>query len=282
VTALALPGLAAIEHGGAGLLPQRPGGLGLGALLALVVHFALVAALALGVSWHAAEPDAVSAELWAAVPQIAAPAAPQNEAPPPLPVPPAPPAPTPLPTPTPPLQQDADIAQERAAAKAKVAKARADAEREEQKRQLALKEQLARLAAEKALKAEKADEAQLAKQREKNLERMFGQVGASGASSATGTALRDAAPSASYAGRIRARIEPHIIFAGEVRGNPVAEVEVRCAFDGTVVGRNIVQSSGNKDWDAAVLDAIDRTATLPRDIDGRIPSVFRISFRPRI
>jgi colicin import membrane protein len=275
---LALPGLAAIEHGGAGLLPQRPGGLGLGALLALVVHFALVAALALGVSWHAAAPDAVSAELWAAVPQIAAPAAPHNDAPPPLP---APPAPAPLPTPTPPLQQDADIALERAAAKAK---AKADAEREELKRQLAHKDELARQAADKALKAEKAekaDEAQLARQREKNLERMFGQVGASGASSATGTALRDAAPSASYAGRIRAKIEPHIIFAGEVRGNPVAEVEVRCAFDGTVVGRNIVQSSGNKDWDAAVLDAIDRTATLPRDIDGRIPSVFRISFRPK-
>jgi colicin import membrane protein len=273
VTAAALPGLAAIEHGGAGLLPQRPGGLGLGALLALVVHFALVSALALGVSWHVAEPDVVSAELWAAVPQIAAPAAPR-EVPPPLPAPPAPPAPTP----TPPLQQDADIALERAAAKAK---AKAEAEREELKRQLARKDELARQAADKALKAEKADEAQLARQREKNLERMFGQVGASGASSATGTALRDAAPSASYAGRIRARIEPHIIFAGEVRGNPVAEVEVRCAFDGTVVGRNIVQSSGNKDWDAAVLDAIDRTATLPRDIDGRIPSVFRISFRPK-
>jgi colicin import membrane protein len=247
-------------------------------VLALVVHFALVAALALGVSWHAAEPDAVSAELWAAVPQIAAPAAPRSETLPPLPAPPAPPAPTPLPTPTPPLQADADIAQERAAAKAK---AKVDAEREALKRQLALKDKLAREAADKALKAEKADEAQLAKQREKNLERMFGQVGASGASSATGTAQRDAAPSASYAGRIRARIEPHIIFAGEVRGNPVAEVEVRCAFDGTVVGRNIVQSSGDKDWDAAVLDAIDRTATLPRDIDGRIPSVFRISFRPR-
>jgi len=40
-------------------------------------------------------------------------------------------------------------------------------------------------------------------------------------------------------------------------------------------------SSGNKAWDEAVLKAIDKTATLPRDEDGRVPSVLEISFRPK-
>ena len=33
--------------------------------------------------------------------------------------------------------------------------------------------------------------------------------------------------------------------------------------------------------DDAVLRAIDKTEVLPRDTDGRVPSSFEISFRPR-
>ena len=54
------------------LRPQRPGGMGRGALLALLVHGVLVVALAFGVSWRSSEPEGLVAELWAAVPQIAA------------------------------------------------------------------------------------------------------------------------------------------------------------------------------------------------------------------
>ena len=55
------------------LLPRPPEGLGTGALLALAVHAALVAALAASVNWHAQVPATISAELWASLPQIAAP-----------------------------------------------------------------------------------------------------------------------------------------------------------------------------------------------------------------
>jgi colicin import membrane protein len=39
--------------------------------------------------------------------------------------------------------------------------------------------------------------------------------------------------------------------------------------------------SGNKEWDQAVLRAIERTGVLPRDTDGRVPPSMVITFRPR-
>ena len=61
----------------------------------------------------------------------------------------------------------------------------------------------------------------------------------------------------------------------------IAVVQVRAAPDGTIVGKKLIQSSGNKAWDEAVLRALQRTETLPRDIDGRVPSSLVISFRPK-
>jgi colicin import membrane protein len=42
-----------------------------------------------------------------------------------------------------------------------------------------------------------------------------------------------------------------------------------------------VQKSGNDAWDDAVLKAIDRTGSLPRDTDGRVPSTLEIGLRPQ-
>jgi hypothetical protein len=44
-------------------------------VLAVLVHLLLIVAIAFGVKWRAHEPEGVSAELWSAVPQIAAPRA---------------------------------------------------------------------------------------------------------------------------------------------------------------------------------------------------------------
>ena len=64
-------------------------------------------------------------------------------------------------------------------------------------------------------------------------------------------------------------------------GYPRAEVEVRAAPDGTITGTRLIQSSGNKAWDDAVLRALQKTETLPRDVDGRVPSSLVIGFRPK-
>ncbi len=110
---------------------------------------------------------------------------------------------------------------------------------------------------------------------------MQGLAGATGGETATGTAQRDAGPSGSYGGKVAAKVKPHIVYPDAVSGNPRAEVEVRAAPDGTITGTRLIQSSGNKAWDDAVLRALQKTETLPRDVDGRVPSSLVIGFRPK-
>ena len=122
---------------------------------------------------------------------------------------------------------------------------------------------------------------QLAEQREANMRRIQGMAGATGAETATGTAQRSAGPSGSYGGKVAAKVKPNIVYPDAISGNPRAEVEVRLSPDGTIVGKRLVQSSGNKAWDDAVLRALDKTETLPRDVDGRVPPSLTIGFRPQ-
>jgi len=277
--------------------PRAPDALGPGALLALLVHALLIVALALGVSWRTREADGVVAELWSAVPQIAAPKV-ATPPPTPAPTPKVEPTPAPTPAPTAPPRADAQIAIERAGREAEAREverreleaqrraAREQAERDaaREKAEATKREQVAaREAAAKREKeaAEKAhrEEVALAAQREAYLKRMQGQAG--GEPEGSGTAARTSGPSASYAGRIRARIKPNIVFPDDLPGNPTAIVEVRCAPDGTIVSRKLTKSSGTGTWDEAVLRAIDKTEILPRDTDGRVPSPMQLEFRPR-
>ena len=262
-----------------------------------------------------------SAELWSAVPAEAAPAAIEPEPTPPEPVkPPEPvqkaePKPEPKPVPAPPKvnaaaeREAADIAlkkekekkklEEKKAAdlekKKKLEKEKLDKEKEKakekekekakelekKKKEETLKKEEAAAKAKEDAKKAAAEEKRAAALRSENLKRMQGMAGATGDENAKGTALKSSGPSASYAGRIRARIKPNITFTDDVAGNPKAEVEVKTSPDGTILSRKLLSSSGNKAWDEAVLKAIDKTAVLPRDEDGRVPPVLEISFRPK-
>jgi colicin import membrane protein len=268
------------------LRPRKPDGFSRGAVLALLAHGLLVVALTLGVSWRTSEPAGVEAELWAAVPQAAAPRAVEPE--PPKPIPPqVQPQPEPKPEPKvePPPSRDADIAREKREQKDKLEKQRLEDEKREADKKKAEErqrdEQTAKLEADKKKKAEAARAAQTEALRQENLKRILGQAGATGAATDTGTAAQSAGPSASYAGRIKARIKPNIVFADEVTGNPLASVEVKVAPDGTITARRLVKASGVAAWDDAVLRAIDKTEILPRDSDGRVPPSMVIDFRPR-
>jgi colicin import membrane protein len=278
------------------LMPQRTGGMRKGTAMALLVHAGLLVALAFGVSWRSQTPVGVSAELWAAVPQIAAPPVVEPKpvpTPTPTPTPPPPPKPRAEETPPKPSQTEAQIAIEKEKAERKQREQRElqererkeQQERERQEQERVEREKAEKLAAQKQreleIKRQKEEEARQAKQREENLKRMLGQAGGTGAPNSPGTAAREAGPSSSYAGRIVARVKPNIVLTDEVPGNPSADVEVRCAPDGTIVGRRLVKNSGNKEWDDAVLRALDRTEVLPRDTDGRVPSSMVIAFRPR-
>ena len=289
-------------------------------LLAVLAHGLLVAALTWGVHWkQEAQLTSAEAELWASVPQEAAPSLqeppPPDPAPPdtpkPVPEPVAKPAPAPEPVAEKPKvdialeqekkrlqqQKQLELELEKQQEKLKAEKLKKDKlQAEKLKQDKLLQDQLKadKLKADKQ-KQEFADKTrqaqdkkladqqarQLEAQREKNLQRMAGLAGASGAPNATGTALNAAGPSPSYAGRIRARIKPNIVFTEDIAGNPSAEVVVRTSPDGTIIARKLLKSSGDKAWDDAVLKAIDKTEVLPRDTDGRVPSVLVISFKPK-
>jgi colicin import membrane protein len=307
------------------LRPQPASGTAPALSLALLAHAGLIAALALGTQWRASTPTVVSAELWASLPQVAAPrpaTAPEPPPPPPAPVPAPAPAPAPPPPPPPPAvapsppppdpqiaieqqrrerqareqreqqereararqerERQAREAQERQRAEAAARERAAEQQRQEaaerQRQEREQREQ--RLRAEAEARERAAEEARLVQQREEALRRIMGQAGASGTPERAGTAARDAAPSAAYAGRLVAHIKPRIVFAGSPPGNPEAVVEVRTGPAGTVIARRLVSSSGHREWDEAVLRAIDRAGTLPRDSDGNVPPVIEIRFRP--
>ena len=285
-------------------------------VLAIIAHLLLLLALTWGINWKRDSEDvAAEAELWSSVPQQAAPAvvqAPPLPPPVPVPAPPPPPAPkvvAPPPPPAPAPARQPDIALEREKKKQELAQRRQEElelkkkqearerreelEREKkleaQKKQEELKRQQVaekKAAEEKKKKAEelakanaKKEEAKLAALRQENMERMM--KGATGLPSSTGVAERSSAPSESYAGRIRARVRPNIVFTDDIAGNPMASVEVRMAPDGTITSRKIVKSSGARSWDEAVLRALDRTEVLPRDVDGRVHTPLIIEFKPK-
>ena len=157
----------------------------------------------------------------------------------------------------------------------------AEQKRAEQEKQKKLDEDK-RKAAEAAKRKADAEAKQLAEQREANLRRIQGMAGATGGESATGKDKESRSPSGSYGDKVAAKVKPNIVYPDAISGNPRAEVEVRLSPDGTIVGKRLVQSSGNKAWDDAVLRALDKTETLPRDVDGRVPSVpIIIGFKPQ-
>jgi len=302
------------------LAPPQPGRW-LGPLgLALVVHALLVAALTWGVGWkNDATPAVFETEIWSRLPQQAAPRAVEPPPPPspePTPAPPAPapaPAPVPQPAPPPPPPQaadpQADIAtaqakkkleaerkareavalKEAALKKAAADKAAADKAAAEKKavadKAAAEKERQQKLAEQKREQQREAEEKQAsalaAQQREDQMRRIMGQAAASGGALATGSAQQSSGPSPGYAGRLAARIKSNLVFTEAAPGNPRAEVEVRTMSDGTITATKLVKSSGNSAWDEAVLRAIERTASLPRDTDGKVPSALIIGLRPQ-
>jgi len=286
------------------LMPRRPKGMGAGLGLAILAHLLLILAIAFGVNWRAHEPAGIEAELWSAIPQAAAPRAaapepqpqpqPAPQVKPPPPPPPKAEEPPPKPAPDPQIAIEKAKLEEQKKAEAKRVQEEEQARREKAKREEAKREEAKREEAKQAeldkqrakeeqerKKQAAADAAKAAAVREANLKRMQGMAGATGGETSTGTAMQSSGPSASYAGRIIARILPNIIMTDAIDGDPKATVEVKVAPDGKIIGRRLLRSSGVAAWDDVVLRAIDRTDMLPRDVDGRVPPVMELTFNPK-
>lgn len=274
-------------------MPRAPAGLGRGLMLALIAHLLLVTALSFSTNWRISTPEGVEAELWAAVPQIAAPrpAPPEPET---EPKPPTPTQPTVKPTPRPdpvkpvakaPPVPDAQIATEKAKRiedkRKKDAAEQAAADKLAKQRQASDAAKLAEQKRKLALTTQAKEEAALAKAREAQMQRIASLAGATGASNATGNALKSAGPSASYIGRIKGRIRPNVSFPDTITGNPKVEIEIAVAPDGRIMSSRIVRASGVPEWDDAVKRGIDKTAVLPRDETGRVTSPMTIVYSLR-
>lgn len=272
--------------------------------LALLVHAALIAALTWGVNWKHSDGEATfGAELWSNAPPDAAPVTPAT----PAPVPPKPPEAPPLPQPVarPPVVQpppevtpDVDIALEQEKKRKQLKDQKLAQEKiERDKAQLLKAEQLKaeKLKAEQLAKAERARADALTarqsqqaadKQREENMTKMMksagGAQGGSGSSS-NRASVGGKGSSTTYSAIARAAVIPHVVFTEAFDGNPLAKVEVRLQSDGTIISSRVVQTSGNDNWDKAVLNAVIRTRVMPKDVDGKLPdTILILEFKPRL
>lgn len=275
--------------------PKTEDTLGLGAALALAAHVLLLLALAFGVSWRTHPTEVAEAEVWAEVPKAAAPAAEEPPPPPPRPVEePTPPQPVAKAEPEP---EPEPVAEMPSAPEPKVKPrkkekplppvAKAEPKKEKPKKEKPPKETFITekpVAAKTPPKATPVptqasgqSSAEREAQRKAAMQRMMKDLGS------LGTSEKSAGPSTSYAAKLRARIIPNITFLmDEGSGNPTAFVEIRCAPDGTILSRRLLEPSGSPAWDKAVLDGVDKTRSLPFDEKGRLPdTVFQIGISPR-
>ncbi len=267
-------------------------------MLAILAHLLLLGALTWGVNWQRTDKaSSFEAELWSSVVQQAAPRAVEPPPPPPTPTPPAPTPPAPKPAPEPPkvspATPDVDIALEQEKKRKLVEKQKEiDEKKLAERNKLKAREDLAKRKAADDAEAKKdakdlkemqqqIQAAAADKRHQEAMSRFKAQLGSAGDANATGTAQKSSGPSASYGGKVRAKVKPNIVFTDDIAGNPSAEVEVRTTPDGTIVSQRLVKSSGNKAWDDAVIKAIIRTETMPRDVDGKVPTPMILEFKPK-
>jgi len=217
-----------------------------------------------GVHWQSKPPVGVQAELWEAIPET-------TTAPPESVVPPQPAVKQ--------KEEEADISLQQ--------KRRQEmaAEREQARKQAALNTRHAREEAERLEAARKEAQAETKAaadaSRRGELARLESMAGrAAGGSSSGGGSGRGTA-SSGYPDRLRARVKPNIVFYEDVAGNPAAVVLVQLAPDGSLLSAKLIKSSGNPDWDSAVLRALERSNPLPRDENGIAPARVTITFKPK-
>ncbi|WP_233864252.1 cell envelope integrity protein TolA [Paraburkholderia adhaesiva] len=183
--------------------------------------------------------------------------------------------------------------QEQQAAAAKLKQQQLDAQKkqqqEDEQKQAQLEAQKKADAA-KAAKAKAQADAQATKkldaERNARIAQMQGLAGGSEnaggnglAKSGTGSGAGGTAASSGYAEKVQRLVRPKIIWAGATEGLETV-VTVRCAATGTLLSASVSRSSGNQQWDAAALRAVQQSDPMPLDKDGKAPSNFTITLRP--
>jgi TonB family protein len=86
------------------------------------------------------------------------------------------------------------------------------------------------------------------------------------------------AASESFAAKVARRIRPNIVWYGRI-SDLETTISVRCSQDGKLLSATIVQSSGNPEWDAVALSAVQRADPMPSGTDGTTPTNFNVTLR---
>ena len=125
--------------------------------------------------------------------------------------------------------------------------------------------------------AEKARADQLAR-----LRAAAGAEGGSGGTVGSGVGGGGNAPPG-WTDKVIKKVKPLIVFNPEsISGNPAAVILVNLAPDGAILSTSIQSSSGNASWDRAVLLALSRAESLPKDDNGKIPQrEVKLTFKPK-
>lgn len=236
----------------------------------LAAHLGLLAFLVIGISWNNSTPSGVEVELWDASQQIETPVAPEVK--------------------TEMKEEAADIAikkkkvekeppkKEVVKETPKPVKPPPPKEKEKEKPKKAETPKAAAPAETKAnAAAEKVRADQLAR-----LRAAAGAEGGSGGTSGSGVGGGGNAPPG-WTDKVVKKVKPLIVFNPEsISGNPAAVVKVNLAPDGAILSTDLVSSSGNAGWDRAVLLALTRAESLPKDDNGKIPQrEVKLTFKPK-
>ena len=236
----------------------------------LIAHLGLLAFLMIGISWNNSTPAGVEVELWDAAPQVESPPVPELK--------------TEL------KEEAADIAVKKKKVeieppKKEVAKETPKAVKppppKEKEKEQPKKAEAPKTLSPTELKANAAAE----KARADQLARLRAAAGAEGGSGGTigsGVGGGGNAPSG-WTDKVIKKVKPLIVFNPEsVSGNPAAVIQVNLAPDGAILSSSVLSSSGNPSWDRAVLLALSRAESLPKDDNGKIPQrEVKLTFKPK-
>ena len=236
----------------------------------LIAHLGLLAFLMIGISWNNSTPTGVEVELWDAVPQVETPPVPELK--------------TEL------KEEAADIAVKKKKVeieppKKEVAKETPKAVKppppKEKEKEPPKKAEAPKTLSPAEVKANAAAE----KARADQLARLRAAAGAEGGSGGTvgsGVGGGGNAPTG-WTDKVIKKVKPLIVFNPEsVSGNPAAVIQVNLAPDGAILSTSILSSSGNPSWDRAVLLALSRAESLPKDDNGKIPQrEVKLTFKPK-
>jgi colicin import membrane protein len=236
----------------------------------LIAHLGLLAFLMIGISWNNSTPAGVEVELWDAAPQVESPPVPELK--------------TEL------KEEAADIAVKKKKVeieppKKEVAKETPKAVKppppKEKEKEQPKKAEAPKTLSPTELKANAAAEKARADQLAR-LRAAAGAEGGSGGAVGSGVGGGGNAPSG-WTDKVIKKVKPLIVFNPEsISGNPAAVIQVNLAPDGAILSSSVLSSSGNPSWDRAVLLALSRAESLPKDDNGKIPQrEVKLTFKPK-